>query len=114
LGFAFEAFDNLGRPRQTDNGQPLDTQGTFADLGIDGSFTGAEDMLDMLLASPSVRTCRAQHWLQYLLARKLSPDGSFDTNLSQSLGNELSGNVGVRTFLGKVLASKAVTTIRVD
>ncbi len=65
-GFAFESYDRIGRYRTTENGQPVDTTGTF--LQIDGghfNFTGAPDMAKRLATSCEVRRCMAQKWLEH-------------------------------------------------
>ncbi|MEM9462869.1 MAG: DUF1588 domain-containing protein [Myxococcota bacterium] len=52
-GFAFEGFDPVGAPRDTDNGLPLNTSGT-----IEGqAFDGAPDLLSILVASEAVPEC---------------------------------------------------------
>jgi hypothetical protein len=68
LGFAFGHYDAIGRWRTTDNGQPVDATGTFADMGeLQGSFNGAVELAKKLADSKVVQTCFASQWSRYAL-----------------------------------------------
>lgn len=69
IGFGFENFDELGRYRQTDNGQPVDASGEIVDDGGGAQFVGAGELAALLGQSPSVGRCVARTWLGYALQR---------------------------------------------
>lgn len=109
LGFAFEGFDQLGRPRTMDGGQPVDTSGRFTGLPVTGAFRDAEDMLDQLLPAPEVARCFARAWLEYLLARPLDVEGvPADAELVRGATEGLDAQAGVRAYLAGLLASRPV------
>jgi hypothetical protein len=73
-GFAFEAFDEVGRFRTMDSGIPVDTSGTFElGLDVDGAYAKGDDFLARVADSQSVRACFAGHYLDFALSRPL-PD----------------------------------------
>ncbi|HEX6277724.1 MAG TPA: DUF1592 domain-containing protein, partial [Polyangiaceae bacterium] len=67
LGFAFEAFDGLGRERSLDNGRPLDTSGSypFSD-GVRG-FSGAKELVQIMADTAQAHTCYAKKVTGYAL-----------------------------------------------
>jgi hypothetical protein len=72
LGFPLENFDEAGRFRATENGEPIDTSG-YA-LAADGSMlftvTGGPEALSATLAErPDVAGCIADTMVKYLLAQ---------------------------------------------
>src|SRR5262249_5071360 len=94
VGFAFEGFDQLGRPRSQDNGHPVNTRGAFVGLPVQGEFDGAEQMTALLLDSSPARECFARQWLTYLLARPALDDPAEQSAL-HAAADELSRS-GVR------------------
>jgi hypothetical protein len=72
-GFAFEAYDSLGRMRDTDNGQPVDTTGSFFLGGETLTFTDGVDLSQQLSTHDQVRDCYAQRWTDYALGTTLDP-----------------------------------------
>ena len=72
-GFAFEAYDSLGRMRDTDNGQPVDTTGSFLLGGETLTFTDGVDLSHQLAVHGQVRDCYAQRWTDYALGATLDP-----------------------------------------
>ena len=72
LGFPFEHFDEGGRYRQTENGEPIDASG----FGIDGNgqmlFSvkdGQEELAGVLAGRPEVAACAAETLVKYLFAQ---------------------------------------------
>jgi mono/diheme cytochrome c family protein len=68
LGFGFERFDTVGRQRDTDSGQPVDSTGDMNDVeglgtGTHAPFTTLSQLGQTLAASDSAKTCVArQYW----------------------------------------------------
>jgi hypothetical protein len=72
LGFGFEAFDQLGRYRATENGEPVDTSGELVqapDESLDGPFDGARELSTRLASSELVLECLTRHWYRFALGR---------------------------------------------
>jgi hypothetical protein len=68
LGFAFENFDDLGRYRTIDNGQPVDASGELVALDDRAvSFNGPRELMEALVGSCAVRECLARKWLAHAL-----------------------------------------------
>ena len=69
LGMALEKFDPVGRWRESDQGQPIDTSGEL----VDGKkFKGIEELKGVLLSRKEDFThAFVQHMLAYALGRKL-------------------------------------------
>jgi hypothetical protein len=69
LGMALEKFDPVGRWRESDQGQPIDTSGELVD---GGKFKGIEELKGVLLSRKEDFTrAFVQHLLAYALGRKL-------------------------------------------
>jgi hypothetical protein len=67
-GLALEDFDQVGKHRQTENGQPVDSSGTMVSAGdLDGAFTKGEQLLQKVAGSAAVKGCFAQQYVQYAL-----------------------------------------------
>jgi hypothetical protein len=72
IGFAFEAYDQLGRYRSLENGLAVDTSGDVLETGetnLDGAIAGAADLAARVAASPRVRDCLATQWYRYAMGR---------------------------------------------
>lgn len=66
IGFGLEAYDALGRYRETDHGLPVDASGEITDtLDIDGPFDGAPELAERLGRSAEVRQCVATQWFRF-------------------------------------------------
>lgn len=72
FGFAFENFDGLGRLRAEDNGQPVDTSGTYP-FSTDGHFENSQDLMKILSQSPLAHGCYTRQLTEFTVARSLSP-----------------------------------------
>jgi hypothetical protein len=61
LGFAFEQFDAIGRYRELDNGQPVDSAvGVEIGVDFDGPYADSNELARALAASDTVRECFAR------------------------------------------------------
>ncbi|HEY6078869.1 MAG TPA: DUF1588 domain-containing protein [Polyangiaceae bacterium] len=76
IGYAFEGFDAMGRPRTTDNGKPVDTTGELVDTDVDGTFNGPEELATKLAQSATVRECFARQWFQFASGMPLGTDAA--------------------------------------
>jgi hypothetical protein len=72
LGFAFENFDGLGRPRTTDQGMPVDTSSAYPirDVGM-VEFDGAPELMDLLAGTQEAHACLAKSMMSYALSRDI-------------------------------------------
>jgi hypothetical protein len=72
IGFAFEAYDQLGRYRTLENGLPIDTRGQVIETeeaALEGEITGAAELAARVALSPRVRDCLATQWYRYAMGR---------------------------------------------
>ncbi|HET7539976.1 MAG TPA: DUF1592 domain-containing protein [Polyangiaceae bacterium] len=72
LGFAFENFDGLGRKRESDNGFPVDTTGSYPLAEGVASFADGTELMKLLADSTQVHTCYSKHVTSYALGRDLT------------------------------------------
>ena len=73
-GFAFEAFDTLGKHRAQDHGENVDTSATIKLDGEEVSFDGAVEFAQLLGASDTVRRCYETQWFRYGMGRGEADD----------------------------------------
>lgn len=71
LGFALERFDGLGRERERDNGQPIDTSGTYPFAEGVAAFADGKELMQVMANSLQVHTCYAKKLTSYALGRDL-------------------------------------------
>jgi len=69
LGFAFEAFDGLGRKRELDNGQAVDTTGSYPFAEGPAPFADGAELMTILAGSTQAHTCYSKHLTGYALGR---------------------------------------------
>lgn len=72
IGFAFEAYDQMGRYRTLENGLSIDTSGEVFESGeaaLDGPLSGAPDLAQRIAQSPRARDCLATQWYRYAMGR---------------------------------------------
>lgn len=71
VGFAFEDFDGLGRYRDTDNGKPVDTTGSYTFAEGTKTFSGAPDLMQLIASGLQAHECYAKKMASYALERDL-------------------------------------------
>ena len=71
IGFAFENFDGLGRARDTDNGQPVDTTGTYPFVEGTLGFNNAGELMERMANGVQAHQCWAKKITSYALERDL-------------------------------------------
>ncbi len=93
LGFAFEAFDQVGKLRTQENGVDVDSSGTLVGTDVDGSFGNAAEMVARLAGSAQVRGCFARNVLRFAAAQSSTTMEEAFLSLWQKLPAEKQGNL---------------------
>ena len=103
-GFAFEAFDEVGRFRTMDHEKPVDSSGLL-ELGsdIDGEFATGDELLAKLGESRTVRACFAQKFLDFALARSVPEQA--DACSVQALGQSFGASGDLKRLVVSVAGS---------
>jgi len=103
-GFAFEAFDEVGRYRTTDHGIAVDTSGSLA-IGkdIDGPFASGDELLARLADSKDVRACFAENYLDFALSHPVTDPA--DTCSIQSLASSFGASGDLKQLVASVATS---------
>jgi hypothetical protein len=68
-GFAFEAFDSIGKFRTQDHGETVNASDTLNIDGKDVSFDGAVEFSQVLADSDTARRCFETQWFRYAMQR---------------------------------------------
>lgn len=84
IGFAFEHYDGIGRYRDTDNGQTVDSSGTLPLDGAEVAFKDAVELSRALASSDTVRSCFAKQWFRFAFGRMETPDDASSLTSIQS------------------------------
>jgi len=71
LGFAFEDFDGVGRYRTTDNGQPVDTTGSYPFAEGTLGYGDAAELMQVMAAGTQAHQCWSKKMAGYALERDL-------------------------------------------
>ena len=71
LGFAFESFDGLGRLRDRDNGQAVDTAASYPFLEGIGAYENAGDLMQLMAEGLQAHACHAKKIASYALGRDI-------------------------------------------
>ena len=108
LGVALEHLDGVGKYRTMDNGQPVDSTGSYT---IDGKLvpiTGAVDLAAAIAGSDQAHACYAQNMAEYLYGRVVSRDT--DNQLVQQGGWLSHDKESVQNLIVNLLATDAFLT----
>jgi len=73
IGFAFEDYDGIGRYRTTDNGQPVDTTGSYPFADGEHTFKGAAELMQQIANDPQAHQCWSKKLATYALERDILP-----------------------------------------
>jgi hypothetical protein len=65
IGFGFEHFDGIGRYRDTEWGLEIDAAGELLGTDVDGAFSGAVELAQVLASSDQVKACMASQWFRF-------------------------------------------------
>jgi len=71
IGFAFEDYDGIGRYRTTDNGQPVDTSGSYPFADGTHTFKEASELMQLIASSPQAHQCWSKKLASYALERDI-------------------------------------------
>lgn len=81
IGFGFEHFDHLGRWRDEEVGQPIDSSGA-----VDGvEFDGVQDLANVLMDDERFRSCYVQSWRRWKSGSESCADDPGDVGLMDPL-----------------------------
>jgi hypothetical protein len=69
VGFSFEHFDAMGGHRTTENGHPVETQGTLPVTSIAGAFSSSTDLLERVGPADETQSCFARQVFRFGSAR---------------------------------------------
>jgi hypothetical protein len=72
IGYAFNAYDMIGRYRETENGKPVNVQGQIVkgpDSPVTGSFSGPAELQQLLSTTEYAQQCFAVQASRFALAR---------------------------------------------
>ena len=111
-GFAFENYDGIGKYRTVDNGQPVDSTGTFsapasgAGTPTKYTFNNALEMVKQLAASPEAQSCVDRQWARYSLGRLETAAEQGSLQAAFKKGAATTG-FSIRDMLVTLLSSKA-------
>jgi Protein of unknown function (DUF1588)/Protein of unknown function (DUF1585) len=106
-GFAFENYDGIGRYRTMDNGQPVDSTGTFTTPGgATMTFNNAVDFAKQLAQSSEAQVCIDRQWTRYMLGRFETPAEQGSLELALNTAGKTPG-FSLRDMLTTLLSSKA-------
>ena len=105
LGFTLEAFDAVGRFREQERNQPIDTSGSYIDrLGETSTFNGADDLAQYMAESSDAHRAFVDRTFQHFVKQPIAAYGL--DQLDELLNSFRSENFN----LHKLLVEIAVTT----
>ena len=104
LGYAFEGYDALGASRDTDNGQPVDTQARFTFEHGAEDFADAVELSTILAESNEAHRCYAEHWFSYAMAR--SPGEDDDARIAELGQASFEDDLSVDELLVELVSSE--------
>ncbi|MCA9580380.1 MAG: DUF1585 domain-containing protein, partial [Myxococcales bacterium] len=70
LGFAFEHYDAVGRYRDKEGAETIDSSGVLMNTDVDGEFADAEELLGRLAESGTATTCLTRRWFRFAYGRR--------------------------------------------
>lgn len=71
VGFAFEDYDGIGRARTTDNGQPVNTSGSYPFADGTQNFSGAAELMQQIANGSQAHQCWSKRLASYALERDI-------------------------------------------
>ncbi len=72
-GFAFEAFDAIGKFRTMDRGKPINSADTYPFTDGAKSYTNAVEFSKAVSESTQAHACYTRNWLTYINGRPVAP-----------------------------------------
>jgi Protein of unknown function (DUF1592)/Protein of unknown function (DUF1588)/Protein of unknown function (DUF1595)/Protein of unknown function (DUF1587)/Protein of unknown function (DUF1585) len=108
LGFALEHLDGVGKYRTVDNGQPIDSSGSYSIDGKTVPIGGAVELANAIANSDQAHACYAQNMAEYLYGRVVSRET--DNQLVQQGGWLSRDKESVQNLIVNLLATDAFLT----
>jgi len=71
IGFAFENYDGIGRIRTSDNGQAIDTTGSYPFADGTQSFKDSQELMQVIAKGPQAHQCWSKKLASYALERDI-------------------------------------------
>lgn len=106
FGFAFEHYDEVGRYRESEGGQAVDSSGhydQFSNAALRQPFADAGELVERLVESAELRDCMSALWYQYALGRAIrAEDGATLASLGRAFD---SAGLDVRRLLVEMLTN---------
>lgn len=110
LGFALEGFDAIGQARDTDNGKPVDTSGEYAfDDGLK-SFTGINELTELLSESPQAHGCYSLNMAEFALGRDVA--GSEAELIASLQNNSMEEDASIKDIMMAIVRSPLFVTAK--
>lgn len=106
FGFAFEAFDGMGKFRGTDNGLPVNSSVVVSGTDFDGSYADSNALAQALSTSQQVRECFARHVYRALAATSVPELQASEDDFVKHWQSTLD-----KDGAGKVTDAKIVSTL---
>jgi len=71
IGFAFEDYDGIGQKRSSDNGQPVNTSGSYPFTDGTHTFNDASELMQVIANGPQAHQCWSKKLASYALERDI-------------------------------------------
>lgn len=71
IGFAFEAYDGMGRLRTTDNGKPVDASGSYPFAEGLKTFSGPAELMAQMAEGSQAHSCYSKKLASFMLQRSI-------------------------------------------
>jgi hypothetical protein len=101
-GFAFEHYDGIGRYRDSENGFPIDSNGSYQEGQEIVPVVSATDLAQRLATSAEVERCLVRQWFRVRFGRI---DASVDEPIIEQMTEALRTEQGSLRALPKVLVA---------
>ncbi len=105
FGFAFEAYDGVGRYREREKELPVDPAGELKLGDVAGRIGGAVELAGRIAGSRQARGCLVQHWFRYAFGRKETAEDTCTIDALEARFEASRGNL--RALVVEVATSDA-------
>jgi hypothetical protein len=114
IGLGFENFDSVGAYRTMDGLGAVDPTGQILAGGsdLDGSFTGALELINRLAQSTEVQDCAASQWFRFSMGRMESTNDACSISSLRDSFRSSGGNI--RDLLARIVLSPAFRSVRLN
>ena len=107
VGFTLEKYDSIGRLRDTDNGKPINTAGTYTALsGETVHFNGAQDLEKYIATAPEAHRAFVEKLFQHIVKQ---PIRAYGPNELSDLQHYFEANeCSIRKLMVEIAAQSAL------